>query len=168
MRQARRQLSIRPMALAGALAAGALVSGAGCHHRARPQTAAQRAASQLDSIQTAAGRRRLSSGMQAVDFTDSDRNRFTRVELMIQARFSGVRVTQRGSAYSIRIRGAESFNASTEPLVIVDGATLTTADLGAVNPRDVVRIEVLKDAAASLYGVRGGNGVIVIMTQRVP
>jgi TonB-dependent SusC/RagA subfamily outer membrane receptor len=43
-----------------------------------------------------------------------------------------------------------------------------TSSLDAVNAKDVQRIEILKNAAAAIYGVRGGNGVIVISTQRVP
>jgi TonB-dependent SusC/RagA subfamily outer membrane receptor len=42
----------------------------------------------------------------------------------------------------------------------------TTADLRGVNPRDVERIEVVKDAAASFYRARGADGVIVITTRR--
>ena len=85
---------------------------------------------------------------------------------MIQARFSGVEVTQAGNAFSIKIRGAGSFASSNEPLIVIDGAVRTTADLASVNPKDVVRIEVMKDSAAAFYGVRGANGVIVITTRR--
>jgi TonB-dependent SusC/RagA subfamily outer membrane receptor len=57
-----------------------------------------------------------------------------------------------------------------EPLYVVDGIALPPAPGGAligVDPRDIERIEVLKDAAAtSSYGVRGGNGVILIRTKR--
>lgn len=84
---------------------------------------------------------------------------------MIQAHFAGVQVTQQGGNYTIQIRGVGSFGSSNEPLVIVDGATRTVADLGRVSPLDVQRIEVFKDAAASFYGSRGANGVIVITTR---
>jgi TonB-dependent SusC/RagA subfamily outer membrane receptor len=130
-------------------------------------------AAQMDSIRIAAAdkaaKKRLNSGAQAVDFTDDDRNRFSTVAQMIQARFSGVSVSQRGAGYQIRIRGSESFSSGIEPLLIVDGAQMnSTADLASVNPKDVARIEILKDAAASIYGVRGGNGVIVVTTRRIP
>ena len=151
---------------------GALAPATACVHHGGASDDRPSAA-QLDSIRLAAddaqARRRLNSGLQAVDITDSDRNRFTRVEQMIQAKFSGVIVSQNGAGYAIRIRGSDSFQGGVEPLIIVDGATMNgVADLASVNPHDVVRIEVLKDAAASLYGLRGGNGVIVISTRRIP
>jgi len=81
-------------------------------------------------------------------------------------RFSGVQVTPKGGGFAIQIRGTGSFASNNEPLVIVDGATRSTSDLGRIDPRDVERIEVVKDAAASFYGVRGANGVILIKTRR--
>lgn len=119
-----------------------------------------------DSTRSALAERSRSSATQAVDFDESERTRFTRVEQMIQARFSGVQVIQKGSGYSIQIRGTGSFGSSNEPLVVIDGASRSVADLRGINPRDVERIEVMKDAAASYYGVRGANGVIVIKTRR--
>ena len=62
----------------------------------------------------------------------------------------------------IQIRGNNSINASTEPLIIVDG---TESDLNAINPRDVYSVNVLKDGSASIYGVRGACGVIIITTK---
>ncbi|HVH66786.1 MAG TPA: TonB-dependent receptor plug domain-containing protein [Gemmatimonadales bacterium] len=68
---------------------------------------------------------------------------------------------------SIRIRGVGSFMSSTEPLFVVDGDPLPSSDaLKAINPFDIVLIEVVKDpAGTALYGVRGGNGVIIIKTK---
>ena len=64
------------------------------------------------------------------------------------------------SGTSIRIRGASSINASSEPLFIVDGAP--TSSIGHISPRDVKSIDILKGSSAAIYGVRGANGVIVI------
>ena len=90
------------------------------------------------------------------------------LQLMAEKKASDIFISA-GSPLSIKISGTESFQGNTEPLVIVDGATMSgTGALDAVNAKDVQRIEVLKNAAASQYGVRGGNGVIVISTQRVP
>jgi len=119
-----------------------------------------------DSARAARTERGSSSGSQVVTFGEAERTKYSRVEFMIQARFPVVQVTQSGSTFSIRFRGMSSFVSSNEPLIIVDGANLTTADLGGVNPKDVQRIEVLRDSAAAVYGVRGANGVIVITTQR--
>ena len=89
---------------------------------------------------------------------------------------------QAGSAMSIRIRGTASMNASKNPLYVVDGVPLTSGDIAisgvngdsksfnamaSINPNDIENITVLKDAAAaSLYGSRAANGVILITTKK--
>lgn len=65
---------------------------------------------------------------------------------------------------TIRIRGVNSINASSSPLVIIDGIE---GDLNGIDSGDIESISVLKDAgAAAIYGNRGANGVIVITTKR--
>lgn len=160
----------RPSAYALCAVLGAyLAAGTACH---RPSTtdnaAARERARTADSVRNAQAARSQSSATQVVEFDESERSRFTRVEQMIQAHFPGVQVTPRGNGFAIRIRGTGSFGSSNDPLVLIDGVSRAAADLSGVNPRDVVRIEVVKDAAASFYGVRGANGVIVIKTRRGP
>ncbi len=66
---------------------------------------------------------------------------------------------------SIVIRGINSLNASSDPLILVDGVEVT--DISSISPESVDSIEVLKDAAStSLYGFRGANGVILITLRR--
>ncbi len=63
------------------------------------------------------------------------------------------------------IRGVSTFNATIQPLIVVDGFPLEI-DLLTINPNDIVSVSVLRDAAAaSIYGVRASNGVIVIETK---
>jgi len=79
----------------------------------------------------------------------------------IRGRVPGVEV--RGTA--ITIRGRNSINSSTEPLILVDGVEVR--DLSHISPNMVESIEVLKDASsASIYGIRGANGVILITTRK--
>lgn len=67
---------------------------------------------------------------------------------------------------SLTIRGVGSFQAKTNPLVVVDGLPIE-GSIESVNPYDIENITVLKDAAAaSIYGARASNGVIVITTKR--
>lgn len=84
----------------------------------------------------------------------------------LQGQASGVNVITSGvpgSAPNIFIRGVSSFG-DASPLVLVDGVQ---TDLNNVNLNDIESIQVLKDAgAASIYGVRGANGVIVVTTKR--
>ncbi len=83
---------------------------------------------------------------------------------------AGVQITsntgQPGEDASIRIRGIGSINASSEPLIVVDGVPFEGA-LNSINTNDIASMTVLKDAASnSLYGSRGANGVILINTKR--
>lgn len=121
-----------------------------------------------DSARTAQTERSRSSASQVVDFMGDERTHYSRVEQMIQAKFSGVQVISLGGSYTIRIRGSGSFTSGNDPLVIIDGASRSTADLRSISPVDVKRIEVVKDGAASFYGSRGANGVIIITTGRDP
>jgi TonB-dependent SusC/RagA subfamily outer membrane receptor len=103
---------------------------------------------------------------------ESIRNvRAGRVEQLLEGRIPGLQVISTGRGYALRIRGVGSMLASNEPLVVVDGMPVqafgTPGGLGWINPRDVERIDVLKDASStSIYGSRGANGVILITTRR--
>lgn len=64
------------------------------------------------------------------------------------------------------IRGMGSINASTKPLIVVDGFPLESTEWN-INPNDIEQITILKDAAsASIWGIRAANGVVVITTKR--
>lgn len=66
----------------------------------------------------------------------------------------------------LSIRGVSTFDAVKQPLIVVDGFPMEM-DLFTINPNDIVSVSVLRDAAAaSIYGVRASNGVIVIETRR--
>jgi|GEM_PF-1521471 len=71
-----------------------------------------------------------------------------------------------GRSNNITVRGLGTFSANRTPLVVVDGVPVEGADYK-LNPDDIEQITVLKDAAAaSIWGVRSANGVIVIQTKR--
>ncbi len=87
----------------------------------------------------------------------------------LQGKVAGMTVTTDGSPAgtgTVRIRGIGSFNASQDPLYIIDGVP-TTASLNSLNMNDIESMQVLKDAAsASIYGSRAANGVIIITTRK--
>ncbi len=87
----------------------------------------------------------------------------------LQGKVPGMTVTADGSPSgtgSVRIRGIGSFNASQDPLFVIDGVP-TTASLNSLNMNDIESMQVLKDAAsASIYGSRAANGVIIITTKK--
>jgi TonB-dependent starch-binding outer membrane protein SusC len=71
-----------------------------------------------------------------------------------------------GSRTTVRVRGISSFQ-NNDPLIIVDGTPLQDSYLNFLNPAEIGSLTVLKDAsAASIYGARANNGVIVIETKR--
>lgn len=111
----------------------------------------------------------VTGAVNSVDANELDDFHYTRVEEMIAARFPGVLVRQRSDgSYEISMRGQNTLNSGVEPLVVVDGVPAMSIDvLAAINPRDVGRIDVLRDAASgAIYGSRGANGVILIRTRR--
>ena len=79
-----------------------------------------------------------------------------------------------GSGATIRIRGGSSLNASNDPLIVIDGLTISNSTatgmtnvLAMVNPNDIESFTVLKDASATaIYGSRASNGVIIITTKK--
>jgi TonB-dependent starch-binding outer membrane protein SusC len=86
----------------------------------------------------------------------------------LKGRVAGMQVSTSdpapGGGVNIRIRGINTIQGSSGPLIVVDGYT-SAGDLNAINPRDIKSIEVLKDASATaIYGARGANGVILITT----
>ncbi|MEO5948766.1 MAG: TonB-dependent receptor [Chitinophagaceae bacterium] len=89
----------------------------------------------------------------------------------LAGRVAGVQVTssdgQPGASSNIVIRGNNSITQNNSPLYIIDGFPIESPDNNAINPADIVSIEVLKDASATaIYGSRGANGVIMITTKK--
>ena len=67
---------------------------------------------------------------------------------------------------SLLIRGIGSVNAGTEPLYVVDGMVYN-GPINMINPNDIESIKILKDPSeTAIYGMRGGNGVVVITTKK--
>ena len=104
----------------------------------------------------------------------------TSVDKMLSGKMAGVQVTassgQPGASSQIRIRGISSINAGNDPLWVVDGIPVMTGNysyftntgnaIASINPNDIESITVLKDAAAaSIYGSRAANGVILVTTK---
>ncbi len=99
----------------------------------------------------------------AVDKVKVDENviaSYSSITDYLQGRVPGVEIDASGR---IQIRGKNSINSPTEPLVLVDGAECR--DIKSINPMDIKSVEVLKDASAAIYGSRGANGVILITTK---
>ena len=111
---------------------------------------------------------KVSGAISTVKSADIEKLKPVRVEEALQGRAAGVSVIQSGSPGTkptVLIRGIPSFS-GTDPAVIIDGIPQTLDDFNSINAADIESINVLKDAATTaIYGVKGGNGVIVVTTK---
>lgn len=125
----------------------------------------------------------LSGAITQVKSKDLKKNRSQTVEQLLQGQVSGVIVSdspEPGGGIGISIRGTNSILGGTQPLYVVDGIPIDPVSdaqgnsgagpaqnsLSFLNPNDIEKIEVLKDAASTaVYGARGANGVVLITTK---
>jgi len=115
----------------------------------------------------------LTGAVSSVNAKDISNLPLTGLDQALQGRIAGVQVTQNsgepGGSISVRIRGVGSISSGTEPLYIVDGIPMTqiAGGINSINPNDIERIDVLKDAAAAaIYGSRASNGVVLVTTKQ--
>lgn len=93
------------------------------------------------------------------------------VATALQGKLPGVQIYNAGGGVGaqprIVVRGLSSLTGNTNPLIIVDGMEIGYNFMNTINPTDIDRVDVLKDAsAAAIYGSRAGQGVILITTKR--
>jgi TonB-linked SusC/RagA family outer membrane protein len=125
--------------------------------------------SSLDEIvvtgYTAQKKKEITGAVSVVNVKDMKQVPAGTGEEALQGRASGLTVItsgQPGAASDLRIRGVTTFG-NNQPLIIVDGVQ---GDLHNLNVNDIESIQVLKDASAAIYGVRGANGVIIVTTKK--
>jgi iron complex outermembrane receptor protein len=132
-------------------------------------------------VSTGYGTQRAGSVTGAVTKVSTDEFNTGRIispEQLIESKVAGAQVidnNEPGGGMSIRIRGATSINASSDPLYVVDGLPIGTGGglatsgrdpLNFLNPNDIENITVLKGGeAASIYGANAANGVVIIQTK---
>jgi TonB-dependent starch-binding outer membrane protein SusC len=111
----------------------------------------------------------ITGAVASVNLDATQRQTSASVLQRLDATVTGVTVENSGSPGSrstVRVRGISSFQ-NNDPLYIVDGTPVTDSYVNFLNPNDITSVQVLKDAsAASIYGSRASNGVIVITTTR--
>ena len=111
----------------------------------------------------------LTGAVTVVDVTELKKVAANNPIQALQGRAAGVDITNdgspSGSGTTVRIRGIGTLN-NNDPLYIIDGVA-TKSGMHELNSSDIESIQVLRDAsAASIYGSRAGNGVIIITTQK--
>jgi TonB-dependent SusC/RagA subfamily outer membrane receptor len=82
---------------------------------------------------------------------------------IITERFVSVQIRNDGE---LVIRGTQTMASSNAALLILDGREIDVSTFANTPPSDIASINVLKDASASVYGSRGGNGVVIVTTKR--
>ncbi|MBP9600963.1 MAG: TonB-dependent receptor [Lutibacter sp.] len=110
----------------------------------------------------------VSGAISTIKAESIDKLKPLRVEEALQGSASGVSVIQGGSPGSkptVLVRGIPSFS-GVDPVVIIDGVPQSLDDLNSISSADIESLNILKDAASTaIYGVKGGNGVIVVTTK---
>lgn len=107
----------------------------------------------------------ISGAVSAVNNDDIIKTKSENVQNMLTGRIAGLRVYQK-SAEPGSYRNDMDIRGMGSPLVIIDGVPRDVADFQRLNSADIENVSVLKDAAAAIYGLRGGNGVILVTTKK--
>jgi TonB-dependent SusC/RagA subfamily outer membrane receptor len=105
------------------------------------------------------------------DISLAESAHYVHIEQLLMARAPGLEVRSLGQGqFTLSIRGRPSLGDRREPLVVIDGTQYPENGaevLAAMTPRDVKRVEVLRDAAStSVYGTRGTSGVLLVTSRR--
>lgn len=121
---------------------------------------------QTDTIDMDDNRYRLHSQADVVlELSEKNASPYSYLADYIRGKIPGVRVIGSGENATYNIRGANSFIAGSEPLLLVDGMEVDSYTFNSIPPSDVEKIEVLKGPQAAIYGLKGANGVLAIYTK---
>lgn len=144
-----------------------LVLAAGCRAAAAPLPPAVSPPDEVNIGYGSQKRQNVTGSVSSLTADELGKPRSATMERVLRGRIPGLQVVrQPGGEISLWIRGLGSPRERTGPHVVIDGVNATTVDLLALDPQVVERIDVLKDAAAAVYGFRGANGVILVRTKR--
>lgn len=120
-----------------------------------------------DSVNVGYGytkKRGLNSSISRLKTSENEIASYSNIADYIQGRVPGVMVQKNGGTIRYIIRGISTNSDATDPLLMIDGVEVDSFD--SLLPSQVESVEVIKDASASIYGIRGGSGVIMITTKK--
>ncbi len=111
----------------------------------------------------------LTGSVASLNAEDIVKSRAPNAQEALQGRMAGVDVKRSsgkpGADMTIEIRGVNSIYGNTQPLYVVDG--IPVSNINDINPADIERMDVLKDASSTaIFGSRGANGVVIVTTKR--
>lgn len=105
-----------------------------------------------------ASKKDLTTNVGTVDGKKNKYATYQNVFELIRGEVPGVEV----NGNKIRVRGVGTINGLSDPLILVNNVEVSIESIGSIDPRMVKSINILKGSDASIYGSRGGNGVILI------
>jgi TonB-linked SusC/RagA family outer membrane protein len=116
-------------------------------------------------------RKSVTTAISSIDSKDIAPTVTSNVAQALQGKVAGLQVIQGGggpgSSPKLLVRGFATITGASNPLIVVDGVVTSFGSLNDINPADIDRVDVLKDAASTaIYGSRGGAGVLLITTKR--
>ncbi len=111
----------------------------------------------------------LTGAVMSANLKDFEKAPNTNLMQTLQGTIPGLNIGQvstAGQSPSIQIRGKNTISGSTDVLIVLDGI-IYTGDISSINPADIERVDVLKDASATaVYGAQAANGVVLITSKR--
>ncbi len=112
---------------------------------------------------------RATGAFGSVNRATLDHRPVSNISSALQGMVAGMQAKEKeDGSVDFLIRGNSSLYAEARPLVVVDGFPISGSNFSDINPNDIESISVLKDAAAaSIWGARSANGVIVIVTKKL-
>ncbi len=129
-----------------------------------------------DSVAIGYGAQAATNVTGSVSSVDPNRNKahYASMADYLQAQVAGLQVVRLGRGdVQLVVRGKSTFGqGDNSALLVIDDKPIApdavSAQLNSLRPEDVVRVDVIKDASAAIYGSRGANGVVLITTRRPP
>ena len=115
-------------------------------------------------------RENLTGAVSVVNSSSLDDRPTASAANLLQGLAAGLTVTTNGSypgaGANIKIRESSTWAGGSDPLYVIDGFVRDAGTFATINPADIDNISLLKDAASTaIYGIRGGNGVILVTTK---
>ena len=111
----------------------------------------------------------ITGAVSVIEVDEMNKTQATSFLQKLEGRATGVQISasgEPGDGSTVRIRGISSLG-NNDPLYIIDGVPVQDSFMTSINPNDIQNIQVLKDAAAaSIYGARANNGVIIVTTKK--
>lgn len=125
----------------------------------------------VTGVGTAIDKRKLAIDVQAVKAKDLPPVPSASIDQALVGKIAGAQISSTngmpGAPVNILLRGVNTINRGTSPMILIDGIQMGATDLNSVDLNNIERVEVVQGAAAAtIYGAQGANGVIQLFTKK--